>query len=197
MRNTIATGLILFAGFFCGALFRMNGGLLSAVGQSPSAPTSRELGGNNTNQPSALEIAQLIQIPNGNPAGGGPAQGLRFPDGFIAMTSEEAINVSVYDQANRSVVNIATRSIRPEAFMMASEIEGNGSGSVFDHQGHILTNYHVIEGAKDINVTLFNGDSFPAELVGQDPDNDIAVLKIAAPESVLFPVVWGIRAIYE
>jgi S1-C subfamily serine protease len=138
-----------------------------------------------------LAIAQPIQIPNGNPAGSGPVQGLLFPDGFIAMTSEEAINVSVYDQANRSVVNIATRSIRPEAFMLASEIEGNGSGSVFDQQGHILTNYHVIEGAKDINVTLFNGDSFPAELVGQDPDNDIAVLKIAAPESVLFPVVWG------
>ena len=190
MRNAIATGLILFAGFSCGALFRMIGGVPSAVGQSPLAPTSRDLGGN-TNQPSALAIAQPIQIPNGNPAGSGPVQGLLFPDGFIAMTSEEAINVSVYDQANRSVVNIATRSIRPEAFMLASEIEGNGSGSVFDQQGHILTNYHVIEGAKDINVTLFNGDSFPAELVGQDPDNDIAVLKIAAPESVLVPVVWG------
>ena len=120
-----------------------------------------------------------------------PAQGVTFPDGFVAMTAEEAINVSVYDRANRSVVNIATRSIRPEAFLMNSEIEGNGSGSVFDQQGHILTNYHVIAGAKDINVTLFNGDAFPAELVGQDPDNDIAVLQIAAPESLLFPLPWG------
>ena len=49
----------------------------------------------------------------------------------------------------------------------------------------------VIEGARDINVTLFNGESFPAELVGQDPDNDIAVLKISAPVELLFPITWG------
>ncbi len=117
--------------------------------------------------------------------------GIVFPDGFVAMTSEEAINVSVYDQTNRSVVNISTKSFRPETLFMESEIEGNGSGSVFDQQGHILTNFHVIDGAKAINVTLFNGDLFPAELVGQDADNDIAVLKITAPESLLFPLTWG------
>lgn len=117
--------------------------------------------------------------------------GIVFPDGFVAMTSEEAINVSVYDQTNRSVVNISTKSFRPETLFLESEIEGNGSGSVFDQQGHILTNFHVIDGAKAINVTLFNGDLFPAELVGQDADNDIAVLKITAPESLLFPLTWG------
>jgi len=117
--------------------------------------------------------------------------GIVFPDGFVAMTSEEAINVSVYDQTNRSVVNISTKSFRPEALFMESEIEGNGSGSVFDQQGHILTNFHVVDGAKAINVTLYNGDLFPAELVGQDADNDIAVLKIIAPESLLFPLTWG------
>jgi S1-C subfamily serine protease len=62
---------------------------------------------------------------------------------------------------------------------------------VIDGQGHILTNFHVIEGARNINVTLFNGESFPAELVGQDPDNDIAVLKISAPGEMLFPIRWG------
>jgi S1-C subfamily serine protease len=117
--------------------------------------------------------------------------GIVFPDGFVAMTSEEAINVSVYDQTNRSVVNISTKSFRPETLFLESEIEGNGSGSVFDQQGHILTNFHVIDGAKAINVTLFNGDLFPAELVGQDADNDIAVLKITAPESRLLPLTWG------
>ena len=84
MRNAIATGLILFAGFLCGALFRINGGVPSAVGQSPLTPTSRDLGGN-TNQPSALAIAQPIQIPNGNPAGGGPVQGLLFPDADLGI----------------------------------------------------------------------------------------------------------------
>jgi S1-C subfamily serine protease len=124
-------------------------------------------------------------------AAAGPPQGYTFPDGFVAMSTEEAINVSVYEQANRSVVNIATKSVRPELLMMVTEIEGNGSGSVFDQKGHILTNYHVIEGATNINVTLFNGDSYLAEIVGQDPGNDIAVLQIAAPESSLFPVPWG------
>lgn len=143
----------------------------------------------------AVGVQQAVPMNLGQPPGlapaGNVAQGMVFPDGFVAMTTEEAINVSVYDRANRSVVNISTRSVRPEVFMIGTEIEGNGSGSVFDQQGHILTNYHVIEGAKDIHVTLFNGDSFPAELVGQDPDNDIAVLQITAPESLLFPLQWG------
>ena len=118
-------------------------------------------------------------------------QGMVFPDGFVAMTTEEAINVSVYDRTNRSVVNISTNSLRPESLFMVAEVEGSGSGSVIDQQGHILTNYHVIEGAKQVSVMLYNTDSFPAELVGQDPDNDIAILKINAPDSLLFPVQWG------
>ena len=117
--------------------------------------------------------------------------GMLFPEGFVAMTTEEAINVSVYDRTNRSVVNISTNSVRPESLFSLTEIEGNGSGSVIDQQGHILTNYHVVEGAKQISVMLFNTDSFPAELVGQDPDNDIAILKINAPDTLLFPLQWG------
>ena len=117
--------------------------------------------------------------------------GIVLPDGFIADTHEEAIHISVYEQVNRGVVNISTRSIRPEAFLLVAEIEGSGSGSVIDLQGHVLTNYHVIEGARDINVTLFNGESFPADLVGQDADNDIAVLKISAPNGLLHPISLG------
>ncbi len=117
--------------------------------------------------------------------------GMLFPDGFVALTTEEAINVSVYDRTNRSVVNISTNSVRPESLFSLTEIEGSGSGSVIDQQGHILTNFHVVEGAKQISVMLFNTDSFPAELVGQDPDNDIAILKINAPDTLLFPLQWG------
>ncbi|MFM2215934.1 MAG: Periplasmic pH-dependent serine endoprotease DegQ precursor [Planctomycetota bacterium] len=120
-----------------------------------------------------------------------PGGAIQLPDGFVASTFEEAVHVSVYEAVNRGVVNISTRSIRPEAFLLVAEISGNGSGSVIDRQGHILTNYHVIEGARDINVTLFNGESFPAELVGQDPDNDIAVLKISASADLLYPIAWG------
>jgi S1-C subfamily serine protease len=130
-------------------------------------------------------------IAMGTPQREGLQANLRLPEDFVPSTNEEAVHVAVYETTNRGVVNISTRAVRPEAFLLVAEIEGNGSGSVIDQQGHILTNYHVIEGARDINVTLFNGNSFPAELVGQDPDNDIAVLKVSAPEDQLFPILWG------
>jgi S1-C subfamily serine protease len=112
-------------------------------------------------------------------------------DGFIAMTAEEAVNVSVYERANRSVVNISTTTLRPESLFISTEVEGNGSGIVLDQSGRILTNHHVIKGSKKVTVTIFNGDAYPATLVGQDADNDIAVLQINAPQNVLFPVPWG------
>lgn len=112
--------------------------------------------------------------------------------GLAEFTPEEQVNIAVYEQTNQSVVNITTTMVRGDAFFF-SEVpaEGSGSGSVLDRQGHILTNYHVIEGAREADVRLFNGDSYSATLVGQDPNNDIAVLKIDAPAEVLFPVVLG------
>ena len=69
--------------------------------------------------------------------------------------------------------------------------EGSGSGWVIDKEGHIVTNHHVIVGSDIVTVTLFDGDPIPAEVIGADKQNDIAVLKVkAAPES-LFPVSFG------
>ncbi len=108
------------------------------------------------------------------------------------FTPEERVNIAVYEQTNQSVVNITTTMVRGDAFFFGEvPSEGSGSGSVLDRQGHILTNYHVIEGAREADVRLFNGDSYSAKLVGQDPNNDIAVLKIDAPAKVLFPVMLG------
>ncbi len=107
------------------------------------------------------------------------------------LTPEEMVNVQVYDSRNLGVVYISTKSIRPDSFLTVSAVEGSGSGSVIDKQGHVLTNHHVIEGARDINVTLFNGESYPGELVGQDPENDIAVVKINAPLNQLYPIPLG------
>ncbi|XZE32611.1 S1C family serine protease [Pirellulaceae bacterium SH501] len=117
--------------------------------------------------------------------------GIDMGDGFYAMTAEEALNVSVYDRANRSVVNISTTSLRPESLLVSMEVEGNGSGVIMDKRGLVLTNYHVISGSQKVTVTLFNGDAYPASLVGQDADNDLAVLQINAPETSLFPIAWG------
>ncbi|MCA9225965.1 MAG: trypsin-like peptidase domain-containing protein, partial [Planctomycetales bacterium] len=108
------------------------------------------------------------------------------------FTAEEQVNISVYENVNRSVVNITTKSVRGDAFFFEEmTTEGSGSGSVLDKEGHILTNFHVIEGAQEARVTLFNGESFVAEIVGQEPDNDMAVLRIEAPADVLFPVTLG------
>lgn len=110
-------------------------------------------------------------------------------DGYSA---DERTNIDVYESANRSVVHITTRTSRPdELFIRSAPAEGSGSGSIIDRAGHILTNYHVIEGARRIAVTLYSGETYEAGLVGQDPLNDIAVLRIDAPTESLLPVQFG------
>jgi S1-C subfamily serine protease len=76
-------------------------------------------------------------------------------------------------------------------FMFEAPSEGAGSGSVLDREGHVLTNHHVIEGAQEIRVTLFDGKTYDATLVGTDPVYDIAILRVQAPREVLFPVEFG------
>ena len=119
------------------------------------------------------------------------------PVNFVAtpaddgLTPDERVNIQVYDKGNRSVVNITTLTVRADFFFRESPAEGSGSGSVLDKAGHILTNEHVVDGAREIMVTLYDGNSYPSKLVGVDPVNDIAVLKIDAPPETLFPVEVG------
>src|SRR5215212_5022817 len=75
-----------------------------------------------------------------------------------SLTQEELTNIRVYDGVNRGVVNVVTKIISYDHFfMLPSESEGAGSGSVIDKAGHILTNYHVVEDAKTVAVTLPGG----------------------------------------
>ena len=108
------------------------------------------------------------------------------------LTAEEEINVSVYEQLHKSVVNITTRSTRVDSFFFTEQTsEGTGSGSVIDRSGHIVTNWHVVADARNIGVTLFNGNTYEARVVGYYPPNDIAIIKIDAPEVALFPITMG------
>lgn len=108
------------------------------------------------------------------------------------LSQEEQINVAVYERTNRSVVHITTRGTRGDRFFLLEvPTEGAGSGSVLDKAGHILTNYHVIEGAREVQATLFDGQSYEARLVGADQVNDVAVIKIDAPPNILHPVTLG------
>jgi S1-C subfamily serine protease len=108
------------------------------------------------------------------------------------FTPDERVNISVYEAVNRSVVHITTRTLTREMFRRSASVPaGTGSGSVLDSTGHILTNWHVVEGASKVTVTLFNGESYKAGLIGRDPANDIAVLRISAPREALYPITFG------
>jgi S1-C subfamily serine protease len=108
------------------------------------------------------------------------------------LTNEEAVNVAVYENCNRSVVNITTQTVRGDGlFLVETPERGSGSGVVLDQTGHILTNYHVIEDARQVEVTLYDGQSYSGSFIGADPINDLAVLKIDAPKDVLFPGIMG------
>ncbi len=108
------------------------------------------------------------------------------------LTAEERVNVGVYESVNRSVVNVVTHIPNTAGFLMFDNSqEGAGSGSVLDKRGNILTNYHVIEGANEIEVTLFDGSQHEAKVVGRDISSDVAVIRINAPPELLFPVFFG------
>ncbi len=108
------------------------------------------------------------------------------------LTPDEAVNVRVYQSANRGVVNVMTRSAPEEDFLSAGgPREGSGSGVVLDKRGHVLTNFHVVEDARQTVATLSDGSVHEAKLIGADPSNDLAVLKIDAPAEKLFPLPWG------
>lgn len=97
-----------------------------------------------------------------------------------------------------SVVNINTTGIEQKrvasgngaAYIRSQDTVGQGSGVIVGAEGYIITNYHVIEDKQDIYVTLYNGSSYKAQLVGFDPVIDMSVLKINAPES-LIPLKFG------
>lgn len=113
------------------------------------------------------------------------------PQEAVEYSAEELATIAVYENVNQSVVNISTRSVRMGPFLDRIETEGSGSGWVLDQLGHIVTNHHVVLDSDSVDVTLFDGTSYQADVVGVDPANDIAVLKVAAPRSMLRPVALG------
>ncbi len=92
--------------------------------------------------------------------------------------SEEQLNISVYKKALPSVVNIISTAVAFDFFYGAVPQQGMGSGFVIDGDGHILTNYHVIEGARQVEVTTSDKKKYKAQVVGVDPTHDLAVIQI-------------------
>jgi S1-C subfamily serine protease len=108
-----------------------------------------------------------------------------------AADPDEQINIRVYANTNRSVVNITTAATSIGLYGDESTTGGSGSGFVIDRDGHILTNYHVIEGADSVRVNLADGSTHEAKVVGADASNDVAVIRIDAPAERLIPLNLG------
>lgn len=100
-----------------------------------------------------------------------------------SVATDEQNNIEVFRAISPGVVSInSTR--QPRGFFDAGG-QGSGSGSVIDEQGHVLTNYHVIEGADVLTVSFGGEKTYPAKLVGGDPDTDLAVLQVnGAPQGL-------------
>ena len=121
--------------------------------------------------------------------GAAPLPEAPLPDG---LSAEERRDIDVFRKASQSVVFITnyTRQIDYFSLDAVETPSGTGSGFVWDKEGHIVTNFHVIEDGAKFSVTLGNSE-YDATVVGTAPDKDVAVLKVVAPAGRLAPLVVG------
>lgn len=152
---------------------------------------------------SAVSLGVLLSIAHAGAAEWGTPLGASY-DGLegkpravspapAELGPDERATISVFERATKSVVFIANTAIQQDFWSLDTmEVpQGSGSGFLWNKQGHIVTNFHVIFGANAIKVTLADRSEHQAKLVGADPDHDLAVLQIQASESVLEPLAIG------
>ena len=130
-------------------------------------------------------------------AGAPPAAVAAAPTGDAppsALTPEERRDIAVFSAASRSVVFITTTALSRDWWSLdVREIPaGSGSGFVWDTQGHVVTNYHVLQQAQRVQVTLADRTTWPATVAGLAPAKDLAVLKVDAPAEQLHPLTLGV-----
>jgi S1-C subfamily serine protease len=106
-----------------------------------------------------------------------------------SLDPEEQNNISIYQKNVRAVVNVTSRAVAYDFFYGAVPQEGQGSGFILDSAGHVLTNFHVIENARQVEVTLHNRKKYSATVVGTDRSHDLAIIQIKAPD--LTPMTLG------
>jgi putative serine protease PepD len=108
----------------------------------------------------------------------------------VASSNGLSIN-AIYRRAHRGVVEITSTSASADTFGGSGERQAGGSGFVYDDQGHIVTNQHVVDGAQSISVRFWNGATYAAKLVGSDASTDVAVIEVDAPAALLHPLALG------
>lgn len=156
----------------------------SATAQQPTYAQSPQFADPVLSTPRPLENRR-------QPAFSRPGNARQTSGSARQFSPDELTNISVYEKCQTSVVNIDTKTSVNLRWLGTQEKEGSGSGWVLDKQGHIVTNYHVVQDSDIVNVTVGEGESFPAEVVGVDQRNDIAVLKVSIDPALLSPVTLG------
>jgi len=169
MKGRVALGL--FAVFACGVL----------AGQLLQSATDRPAAVRESRQESRGEPAVAAALPARAPES--------LPDG---LTEDEHRQIEVFRRASASVVNVTSVALRRDFFFDITQIpQGSGTGFFWDRLGHVVTNYHVIEGGDRFLVTLADQSDWEARLVGVAPDKDLAVLRIQAEHERLVPLALG------
>ncbi|MBY0450428.1 MAG: trypsin-like peptidase domain-containing protein [Cyanobacteria bacterium] len=110
------------------------------------------------------------------------------PQALSPFTNEEERNISIYKKLSPTVVNITSTSITMDAFYNAIPQQGTGSGVFISPDGYIITNAHVVEDSRSLEVTLLNGKTYKATLIGLDINTDTALIKVTDP-ATRFPVI--------
>src|SRR5262245_15235119 len=123
----------------------------------------------------------------------GKIEGLTDP----SVATDETNNREIYNAVSPGVVNVTSTVLVQDFWLDVYPSKGTGSGAVLDKEGRILTNYHVVQEFQTnrnggaLEVTLSNKKKYPARVLGEDRDNDLAVIKIDAPAAELTPVPLG------
>ena len=106
--------------------------------------------------------------------------------------SETKLSIpSIYDLAYKGVVELTATGATPAPFGGQEQQQAQGSGWVYDSDGHIVTNQHVVANANSLSVHFWDGATYPATVVGTDRSTDLAVIKVDAPSSLLYPLKVG------
>jgi S1-C subfamily serine protease len=116
-----------------------------------------------------------------------PLEGISNP----STVSDEQNSIEVYRALSPGVAFITSTVYQQDYFGRVQPAKGSGSGSVIDNQGHILTNYHVIDDAQKLTVSFGGEKTYPAKVIGGDPDTDLAIIKIDPPKEGLTIVPLG------
>ncbi len=178
LSGAVMAAAFVSAGFGAGSLFQAPGG----VAQAQSAPQVQV-----APQVQAAATAAPVPVSQAVPVSSGLAAFESTFEQIYAQVNPSVVNIQVVEQAAATTAR-RSRNGSPFGFPQAAPQQALGSGFVWDTQGDIVTNNHVVNGASSILVTFADGTTASAKVVGNDPNADLAVIRVSVPASELQPV---------